>query len=180
MNAEKEEKYIIKKPVVVMPDGILNNLTSEEVKDASEKAGMDISSVRRILKGNTNCTIESLSSLFGARGFVNLNLPIPDSPLLRLYLRQRADNLDYILRLPSVNDYGPIFNFFSKATGTNAMMDSMKYDLYMLNSIATYSTIASPNDPTPSNMLHDFMKEFAHYVVDKADKSKFEKNSPDK
>lgn len=104
MNAEKEEKYIIKKPVVVMPDGILNNLTSEEVKDASEKAGMDISSVRRILKGNTNCTIESLSSLFGARGFVNLNLPIPDSPLLRLYLRQRADNLDCILRLPSVND----------------------------------------------------------------------------
>lgn len=163
-----------------MPDGILNNLNSEEVKDASDKAGMDISSVRRILKGNTNCTIESLSSLFGARGFVNLNLPIPDSPLLRLYLHQRADDLDYILRLPSVSDYGPIFNFFSKSTGTPAMMDSMKYDLYILNSMATYSSIASPNDPTPSHMLHDFLKEFVHYVVDKADKSKFENSSPDK
>lgn len=91
MKKNKKNLKDMKKPILVLPNGILSNLTSDQTKDLAAKSGVELSRIRKILKGDTNFTIESIEAMGEACGFQFSLYPIPSSNLFDAFLKKHAE-----------------------------------------------------------------------------------------
>lgn len=126
MKKNKKNLKDMKKPILVLPNGILSNLTSDQTKDLAAKSGVELSRIRKILKGDTNFTIESIEAMGEACGFQFSLYPIPSSNLFDAFLKKHAEELPCYWRLAHESDYNHLFQLFMKSLGTNLEKKNMK------------------------------------------------------
>lgn len=148
MNKPKKDFKDLRKPIVVMPEGMLGNLSLEAKKSLAAKADVDFGNMKDVLDGKVNCSIGSLENLIESYKYQFVLYPVPTVPLLTIFLRQHADNLPYFWRMTNEAEYGQIFNFFPNSVGRDFEGTKMHAVAYEISAVLglIYSQLGDNNE----------------------------------
>lgn len=180
MNKPKKDYTDLNKPIVVMPEGMLGNLSLEAKKSLAAKADVDFGNMKDILNGEKNCSIGSLENLIEAFGYQYVLYPVPTVPLLTIFLRQHADNLPYFWRMTNEAEYGQIFNFLPNSVGRKFEGAKMHAVAYEINAVLglIYSQLGDNEEVIQRSI--NFKDHLIEFAMSKIGEKHTEENSTSK